>query len=38
MVWRETTAFACGEALCRNTLIVACNYDPPGNVLGRKPY
>jgi pathogenesis-related protein 1 len=38
MVWRETTAFGCGEALCRNTLIVACNYDPPGNVLGRKPY
>jgi pathogenesis-related protein 1 len=38
MVWRDTTALGCGEALCGNTLIVACNYDPPGNFLGRKPY
>jgi hypothetical protein len=28
----------CGEAVCDTTLIVACNYDPRGNVLGRKPY
>lgn len=38
MVWRETTRVGCGEALCNGTLLVACNYDPPGNVLGRKPY
>ena len=38
MVWRQTTRLGCGEAVCRNTLIVACNYDPPGKVLGRKPY
>jgi pathogenesis-related protein 1 len=38
MVWRKTTAFGCGEALCANTLIVACNYDPPGNYIGQRPY
>ena len=38
MVWRETTAFGCGEALCAGTLLVACNYDPPGNYIGQRPY
>jgi pathogenesis-related protein 1 len=38
MVWRGTKRFGCGESYCRKTLIVACNYDPPGNVLGRSPY
>jgi pathogenesis-related protein 1 len=38
MVWRNTTRLGCGETLCNGTLLVACNYDPPGNYLGRKPY
>ena len=38
MVWRETAALGCGEAICDKTLIVACNYDPPGNHIGRRPY
>ncbi|MBC8007400.1 MAG: hypothetical protein H7X76_05050 [Prolixibacteraceae bacterium] len=38
MVWRATKAVGCGEAICNKTLIVACNYDPPGNYLGRHPY
>ena len=38
MVWRQTTQLGCGQAICSNTLIVACNYNPAGNVLGRKPY
>ena len=38
MVWRGTTALGCGEAICDKTLIVACNYDPPGNYIGRRPY
>ena len=38
MVWRETTVLGCGEAACNKTLIVACNYDPPGNYIGRRPY
>ena len=38
MVWRDTTTLGCGEAICNITLIVACNYDPPGNFIGRRPY
>lgn len=38
MVWRQTTQLGCGQAICNSTLIVACNYSPAGNVLGRKPY
>jgi pathogenesis-related protein 1 len=38
MVWRETARVGCGEATCNKNLIVVCNYDPPGNYLGRKPY
>ena len=38
MVWRDTNALGCGEAICNKTLIVSCNYDPPGNYLGRRPY
>jgi pathogenesis-related protein 1 len=38
MVWRGTARVGCGEAVCNGTLLVACNYDPPGNVLGRTPY
>jgi pathogenesis-related protein 1 len=38
MVWRDTARMGCGEATCNGTLLVACNYDPPGNYLGRKPY
>ena len=38
MVWRDTTTLGCGEAICSRTLIVACNYDPPGNYIGRRPF
>jgi pathogenesis-related protein 1 len=38
MVWRDTARIGCGEATCSGSLLVACNYDPPGNYLGRKPY
>jgi pathogenesis-related protein 1 len=38
MVWRDTRMLGCGEAVCNALLLVTCNYDPPGNVLGRKPF
>ena len=38
LVWRRTTHFGCGKSLCRDRLIVACNYDPPGNFIGRTPF
>lgn len=38
MVWRDTTTMGCGQSECRGNVIVACNYSPPGNVMGQKPY
>ena len=39
MVWKNTQKIGIGKAVCSNgaTIIVA-NYDPPGNVIGEKPY
>jgi pathogenesis-related protein 1 len=39
MVWSETDKVGIGMAVCKSgaTIIVA-NYDPPGNMLGKKPY
>lgn len=38
IIWKNTTRVGCGQALCKDMLIVACNYDPPGNYIGQKPY
>ncbi len=38
MVWSDTSEIGCGKAECEGKVIIVCNYDPPGNVLGRKPY
>ncbi|MDD3814945.1 MAG: CAP domain-containing protein [Desulfocapsaceae bacterium] len=38
IVWRDTKQIGCGTGLCRGNLIVVCNYNPPGNFLGQKPY
>ena len=38
MVWKDTRQIGCAKAECRGNVIVVCNYDPPGNVLGQKPY
>jgi len=38
MVWRDTTTLGCGQSTCGQTVIVVCNYAPPGNYLGRRPY
>lgn len=38
MIWKNSTKVGCGQALCNGNLIVACNYDPPGNYIGEKPY
>jgi pathogenesis-related protein 1 len=38
VVWKDTKRIGCGMAVCRGELFVVCNYDPPGNVLGRQPY
>lgn len=38
MVWGSTSHIGCAKAECRGNVIVVCNYDPPGNVMGQKPY
>jgi pathogenesis-related protein 1 len=38
MVWMNSKEMGCAKAECNNNIIVVCNYDPPGNILGQKPY
>ncbi len=38
IIWRNTTQVGAGVAVCGDMIIVVCNYDPPGNVTGKKPY
>lgn len=40
VIWKNTEAVGCGMAKCENTRteVWVCNYDPPGNWRGEKPY
>jgi pathogenesis-related protein 1 len=38
MVWRQTTEVGCAKVTCKGSLIVICNYNPPGNFMGQKAY
>lgn len=38
IVWRTSTKVGCAMATCGDTEVWVCNYDPPGNFLGQKPY
>ncbi|MED6145557.1 hypothetical protein PIB30_026415 [Stylosanthes scabra] len=39
VVWRETTHVGCARVQCYNgAYMVACNYHPPGNYRGERPY
>lgn len=38
LVWRNTTAVGCAMAPRGNRQIWVCNYDPPGNWRGQRPY
>jgi pathogenesis-related protein 1 len=38
LVWRATRAVGCGEARNGSRQVWACEYDPPGNVVGYRPY
>ncbi|KAK4424316.1 Basic form of pathogenesis-related protein 1 [Sesamum alatum] len=38
-VWRDSTKVGCARAKCPNGwTFVTCNYDPPGNYVGERPY
>lgn len=38
IVWRASRQVGCGMATCGDTEVWVCNYDPPGNFVGQKPY
>ncbi len=38
MVWRNSTQIGCGKVECNGQIIVICNYNPAGNLMGQKPY
>jgi pathogenesis-related protein 1 len=38
IVWAETRAMGCAFAADRQQQVWVCNYDPPGNVVGYRPY
>jgi pathogenesis-related protein 1 len=38
IVWRASTRVGCAMAACGDSEVWVCNYDPPGNFLGQKPY
>lgn len=40
LVWKSTTTVGCAVALCKDTLeqVWVCQYQPPGNWVGKRPY
>jgi len=38
IVWAATTKVGCGVARNARREIWVCNYDPPGNYIGKRPY
>jgi len=39
VVWRNSQRLGCAKVKCDNGgTFITCNYDPPGNYVGEKPY
>lgn len=38
IVWKNTTEVGCAKTICNGSVIWVCNYNPPGNYVGQKPY
>ncbi|KAK3018581.1 hypothetical protein RJ639_002816 [Escallonia herrerae] len=39
VVWRNSTRVRCARVRCNNGwCFITCNYDPPGNYVGERPY
>ncbi len=38
IVWSNTEKVGCASSTCDGMTTWVCNYDPPGNYVGQKPY
>ncbi|KAL5560880.1 hypothetical protein UlMin_030627 [Ulmus minor] len=39
VVWRNSVRVGCAKVRCNNGgTFIGCNYDPPGNYVGQRPY
>jgi hypothetical protein len=38
IVWRDSKLVGCGVARARGREVWVCEYDPPGNWVGQRPY
>ncbi|KAG7607546.1 putative CAP superfamily protein [Arabidopsis thaliana] len=40
VVWRNSKELGCAQATCtkESTVLTICFYNPPGNIIGQKPY
>jgi pathogenesis-related protein 1 len=39
IVWRQTESIGCAATVCADrTQLWVCQYSPPGNIVGRRPY
>uniref|UniRef100_A0A2N9ERT0 SCP domain-containing protein n=1 Tax=Fagus sylvatica TaxID=28930 RepID=A0A2N9ERT0_FAGSY len=39
VVWRNSVRLGCAKVRCNSGgTFIGCNYDPPGNYVGEKPY
>ncbi|KAF9587688.1 hypothetical protein IFM89_004520 [Coptis chinensis] len=41
IIWKNTVQVGCGMAQCTtvaNKVFISCNYYPPGNFVGQRPY
>ncbi|KAJ1434862.1 Ves allergen [Sesbania bispinosa] len=39
VVWKNTKRVGCAKVRCNNGgTFITCNYDPPGNYVGQRPY
>jgi uncharacterized protein YkwD len=38
LVWKNTTQVGCASGKVRDEIYWVCNYNPPGNYVGQKPY
>ncbi|XP_050210996.1 pathogenesis-related protein 1-like [Mercurialis annua] len=40
IIWRDSVSIGCAKVICNNGTgtFITCNYYPPGNIIGQKPY